>query len=328
MNTSVANVVSIDDFRPTPVLVNFAEASTPRSEIALRLKAEADTQVEKLVAGGSNKAGKLRTLADSRSDTFALNPYLIKVKPGFNNRDMTNPENIAHIEGLAISIAHQGVKKALVVAMEGNDVFLVDGECRLLATLRAIEVHGAEIASIPAITDGRFADDESRVADQIVLNGGKAFTPMEQGKVFVKLIQFGWSQARIGKTAGMSAVRVGQILDLMADSNDGIKALISSGQIAASTAALVLKAADGDAAVAEQAMTEAVVVAKAAGKKRATAKHIKVAAGAPAKLSLKAELAGLFLAKTTTIEMLDKKHTTVTMLNSTWNKISDRLKLD
>jgi ParB-like chromosome segregation protein Spo0J len=326
MNASVANVISVD-FRTAPVVTDFAEASTPRSELARRLAAEALAQTGKLGQGG-NKAGKLRTLSEGRSDVFALNPYLIKVRPGFNNRIMNSPDNLAHIDSLAISIAEVGVKKPLVVAIEGDEVFLVDGECRLLGTLRAIEVYGAEIATIPAMTDGRFADEASRVADQIVLNGGKAFTPLEQGKVFVKLISFGWSHARIAKTAGLTPVRVGQILDLMADSNEGIRDMVAAGQISSTAAAQILKASDGDAVVAENVMTAAVTVAKAAGKTRATAKHVKAASGAPAKMTTKAELAALFLAKTTLIEVLDKRTVTVRMSAANWNRVSTLLNID
>jgi ParB-like chromosome segregation protein Spo0J len=326
MSISVANVISVD-FPSIPVVVDFTEASTPKSEIAQRLKVEAIEQSDRLL-GGDKKAGTMRMLASSRSDVFQINPYLIQVKKDWNSRIMNSPDNLAHIDSLAISIATEGVKRPLTVALEGNTVFLVDGECRLLATLRAIEVYGAEIKSIPAITDGRFASEASRVADQIVLNAGKPFSPLEQGAVFVKLIGFGWTPTQISKTVGMTPVRISQILDLMADSNDGMKAMIASGQIKATTTALALKVSDGDAVAAERVMTEAVRMAKADGKTRATAKHIKAAAGAPAKLSTKAELAALFLAKSTLIEVLDKKTVNVRMTAANWSRVSFLLNID
>ena len=207
----VSNVIPVD-FRTAPVLTDFAVASTPKGEIALRLAAEARDQSGKLAAATDKKAGTLR------------------------------------------------------------------------------------LHSTPA----------DHVLRQLLT--GKALSVLEQGNAFVKLTNFGWTPAQIAAKSGLGAVRVTQILDLVAHANDAIKALVSSGRISASTAAAALREAGNDAAVAEAALTKAVKVAALAGKSKATAKHT-------GKLSAKASVQKWF--STATI-VTDKKLTTVTVSNADW----------
>ena len=60
----------------------------------------------------------LASLSQGRSDLFNVDPRQLHIKQGWNNRDLTDPSNIEHIDMLARSIAEIGVKKALVVYWE------------------------------------------------------------------------------------------------------------------------------------------------------------------------------------------------------------------
>lgn len=311
-STFACNVIPVD-FRTSPVVVDFAVASAPKSEIAVRLKAEALAQTGKL-GSGDKKAGTLRILSAARTDLFNLNPYLIGIKPDWNCRELADPANLDHIDSLARSISKIGVQEALTVVLEGDKVFVTDGHCRLLATFRAIEVYGAEIRSIPLRAETRGSSPADHVLRQLL--SGKQKSVLEQGKAFVKLINFGWTPTEIAAKAGnVGAVRVSQILDLMAHANAAIKAMVANGSISASTAAQALRDANNDAEVAEEALTKALKVAVAAGKTRATAKHVNVASG---RVSKTKELATIFSAAEVVTE---KKLTTVSLPSDDWARV-------
>lgn len=312
MNAVAANVITVD-FGSAPVLSDFATASVPKCDFAQRLAAEASVATSNVVNSTDKKAGKLRIMSTDRADLFNLNPYLIKIKAGWNSRVIDDPENIRHIDTLARSIAKRNVQVPLTVALEGNDVFVTDGHCRLLATFRAIEVYGAEIKSVPCRAESRFASEADRVLSQIVRNSGKPLTVLEQGAVFVKLIGFGWSVSQIAENIGLGPTRVSQILDLVADASDNIKTLIGEGRVSATVAAQALRDADGDAQVAERTIQSGLVIARASGKARATLKHL---AGLSKKPSVKAELFKLVTMKNV---VRGKKETIVP--NEVWNRL-------
>lgn len=320
MSVSVAtNVIPVDFGKSAPVLTSFAEASRPKGEIAVRLAAEASQQLDKLTT--DKRAGLLKTLATLRGDRFSLNPYLISIKDGWNSRVANDPANIEHIDNLAQSIAREGVLVPLTVFTENGKVFVTDGHCRLLATFRAIEVYDAEIKSVQVVTDTSTSEAERLINNQIVRNGAKPLTVLEQGSVFARLVKFGWSSAQIAEKTlpKISAVRVSQILDLMANANDGIKVLVASGRISASQAAQTLRDTGGDADAAEKLLNSAVNVAAAAGKTRATAKH--VSNEGVIKVSTKLAVRAILSAKTTKVETIGKT-TTVTLPATQWAEVA------
>ena len=316
---TVATVIPVD-FRP--VLVDFAAASTPRSEIAQRLAAEASEQSAKL-AKGDKKAGTLRLLSAGRGDLFNLNPYLIAIKEGWNSREAGSQDNLDHVDSLARSIAEIGVQQPLTVVLEGEKAFVTDGHCRLLATFRAIEVYGAEIKSVPVRAESRFTSPADHVLRQLLT--GKALTVVEQGNAFVKLTNFGWTTGQIAAKAGISEVRVTQILDLMAGSSEALKAMVVSGKVAANTVAQALREAGGDVTLAETVLKDAVAVAKKAGKTRATPKHVREAQGTT-KTPLKVVLRNIFAAQTTHVDT-SGEDVTITLSAADWANMAELLKI-
>src|SRR5580698_1123332 len=81
----------------------------------------------------------LKTLEGvKRTDAYQIDPRILKVKAGFNPRDLTSQENKEHIEELAISIAAVGVKQPLIISNEEDGIYVVNGHCRLAATMLAI----------------------------------------------------------------------------------------------------------------------------------------------------------------------------------------------
>ncbi len=212
----------------------------------------------------------LKSLAESRSALFNFDPRKLVVREGWNARDLQAPENRAHVEELALSIDEMGVREPLTVVLEGEEVVVKNGHCRLAATLLAIS-RGAEIATVPCIAEPRGSNEADHVLSQIVRNGGKPLTPLEQGLVYKRLIGFGWTTADIAKKIGKTASHVSQALQ-MQEAPAEARAMVASGQVSATLAAKVIREAGPSEGVAK--LKKAVDSAKAKGKVKATAKHV------------------------------------------------------
>jgi ParB-like chromosome segregation protein Spo0J len=312
-----SNVIPVD-FRVAPVLMNYADASTPRSDIAKRLKAEAVEQVAEATAKAlkDSRAPWLRLLG-GRGEVPAVNPYNIVIADGWNSRQINDPRNIARIDELAQSIKKIGLQKPLTVRLEGpgkRTVVVKDGFCRLMAVYRAIEVYGCEIKSVEVHTVGRFTNEADDVCLQLLT--GEPLSVLEQGNAFVKLVAHKWTAEQIAERVGtIKAARVTQILAFMEHANEAIKAMIVNGSIKATFAEQVLRDSGYDADVAEKVLTKALTVAVAAGKTKATAKHT-------GKVSAKKELATIF---STATVVADGKLRSVTVSDAQWDRVTKLL---
>lgn len=274
----------------TDVLVDFATASQPVSDRAKAIAAEAADMLAK-----DGKKG-VKGLAAGRQDMFRINPYLLSIKADWNSREMSDPANIAHIDNLARSIAEIGVKEPLTVYTEAGSLYVSNGHSRLLATFRAIEVYGAEVRTVPVKTEDKYASEADRILTQIISNSGKPLTPFEQGKVFKKLIGLGWSEKDIATKATLSVTRVVQLLELQA-APEAVKEMVRNGQVSATLAWQTVKAAEGDDRKVVQDLTTALETAQAAGKTKATAKHLSATPRVPVKKTLKEMIAAATVEK-------------------------------
>jgi ParB-like chromosome segregation protein Spo0J len=227
-----------------------------------------------IMARAAERSGGIKTLAEGRSDEFRVNPFLIKVQDGFNVRDFETQDVADHVDALAISIASVGVKRALKVRNKGGDLVLVDGECRLRATVRAIEVYGADIRTIPVKLADRSESDADATLGILVENSGLEVTPLGKAEVVKRLMNYGWSKSDIAEKSGMSKTRLGQLLDIAGLSPD-MKRLISADVISATTAVQTVKANGGDTEKAvDQIKAASGMKMAASGKARVTAKGL------------------------------------------------------
>lgn len=212
----------------------------------------------------------LASLSQGRSDLFRVNPRDLNIKSGWNQRDLTDPTNVEHIDTLAKSIAEVGVKSPLVVYWEDGKAYVSDGHCRLMAAIRAIEVYKADIKSVPVISDDRYSNEADRIFGQIVHNQGKPFSQLEQSKVFKKLVDLGWNQSEIAKRSGISIGRVSQILELLT-MPQGVKNLVTNGSVSATLAMQTVKSVGTEA---EQKLKAGLEAAKAEGKTKVKPVHM------------------------------------------------------
>jgi ParB/RepB/Spo0J family partition protein len=237
-----------------------------------------------------SKTTGLASISEGRSDIHRINPKLINVRPNWNSRDFKDPANIEHIEMLARSIAEVGVKEPLTVNWEDGKAWLEDGECRLRATLYAIEFLNADVKTIPCKVGDRYANEADRLFSQRLRNSGKPFSVLEDAKLFKRLLDLGWKQDDIAKKAGISAARVSQILDYNT-MPEGIKVMVQNGAVAPTTAMAVVKA---EGTKAEEQLKQGLEQASKEGKTKVTQAHVAAATGAAPKVNIKSAVKDAF----------------------------------
>lgn len=213
---------------------------------------------------------RLKDLAEGTKDLFMLDPRIIQKKPGWNVR-LAGPDLDAHIRQLADSIKEIGVQEPVTVYLEGETPYLTNGHCRLDAVMLAIG-EGAEIKSIPARSEERYANDADRVLSMLTRNSGKPLSTIEQAEVVKRLLAFGWSESEVAKKTGISITHVSNMIRLLSAPQE-VRTLVQEGKVSATLANDALKE-NGDAA--GEVLTKAVETAQQAGKKRATKKHVVV----------------------------------------------------
>jgi ParB-like chromosome segregation protein Spo0J len=184
---------------------------------------------------------------------------------------MEDPETVAHVEWLAGSIAFEGVKKPLEVFSEGEDVFVADGHCRLAGAMLAI-ARGADILAVPCVPEAKATNDVDRKLNQILSNSGKHLSPLEAGVNIKYAIDKGWSVEAVARKLGKSTSYVYGALEFQSAPAE-VHAAVKAGEISATEAAKVVKTEKANAPAVIKAAVE---VAKAAGKTKATAKHLPV----------------------------------------------------
>ena len=263
------------------IVFDFATASTPKSELATRLKSAA-----KIL--GEGQSGGLKSVSEGRKEEFSVSPYTLTIKEGWNSRDPNNPENAAHIDWLARSIAEEGVREALCVNFESGKIVVTDGHCRLLATFRAIEVYGAEIATVPVKTEPKSSSEADRLLSQILRNSGKRLEPIEYASVIARLEKFGWSHEKIGMKCAISLATVRFYLDMNSAPQE-VKQMVVEGSVSSTLATRVVQSSSSDEQ-ATKTLRGAVDAAKAEGKTKATPRHL---SPKPPKPNVKREVAAI-----------------------------------
>ncbi len=212
----------------------------------------------------------IAAIAEGRTDLFRMDPRKIVIRHGWNSRDFDLPENQEHVEQLAASIREVGVREPLAGYLDDGEFVLTNGESRLRAVLSLI-ADGVEIKSVPVQPEPRHASEADHLASQIIRNSGKPFTPIENAKVFARLMDFGWSAKDIAAKTGITPERVAQIAKLNSVT-EAVRKHIQKGEITSSLVQRIQQKAKSAAEVEEQVVA-AIQAAQAEGKSKATPKH-------------------------------------------------------
>lgn len=247
--------------------------------------APASEHAQRLAESASAKASTAKfakALSDGKSDMFKLNPFLIRVVPGFNSRDFSLPENDEHVDDLARSIAANGLKKPLEVRFaEDGQPDLVDGECRLRAIIRAINLYGVtELESVPVTLAPKGQNDAELLASQFTSNSGKRFNELEAAQGIRRLLAFDWTEKRIAERTGLSPAKIARLIRVL-EMPEEIVGMVREGQVAV-TQALETIREESTSERAVAALRSGAERATEAGAKKVTARHMPRSAAASA----------------------------------------------
>jgi len=167
--------------------------------------------------------------------TYKIDPYEVIIEPGWNNR-----RDFTHVPELALSITELGVLQPLTVKILSDEtIVLIDGECRLQATLLANK-NGAEIKWIPAFIQNKNITQAESLFNALAMNQGTPLKPIELAGAYRRFIAWKWSQADIAKRMGKSQGHVSSTLALLAASPELAHAM-QEGSIGATEATVIIK---------------------------------------------------------------------------------------
>lgn len=265
--------------------------------------------------------GGISDLAQKKGDILHINPRDLHVKADWNLRNMADPTNEVAIDRTAKMIVANGVTKMppLLAYWEDGKAWIEDGHIRLSGALRAIEVYGHQVPTVPVVVSPFNGSEQDRVLSQITRNAGKPFSPIEQAAVFKRLTDIGMTREDLETRTGFSRVYVNDLLKLN-ELPAAAKKKIAAGEVSATLATQTLKASGGDGKKAAKALDEAVKTAKAKGKTKATAKDV-VAAKKP---NLKKELKTIFNTDPIKHTVADGIHT-ISFSGKSWARIEQLL---
>lgn len=264
---------------PPPVVTDLAMLHAQPSPLADRLIAEAHQLLRALAerAGDIVASQALDHLATERCDDwFLLNPYLLTVPPGRHSRDWSDLTNQRHVAELAGSIARHGVQHPLLVRWDhpARTAWVVDGECRLLASLRAILVHAAPLVTVPVQVTDAATPIEALVLAHSSDYQAKPRSGLETAGLYHRLHAHGYSLRQIAERCGQSTVYVSELLAVYRAPVE-LHALIRQGWISLSFARRVLRQEHYDHAAALVTLNHAVTLAGQRGERHASGKHLR-----------------------------------------------------
>ncbi len=220
-----------------------------------------------------NVKAAMKSAGAVSSDLWKVPLAQLRLIDGFNVR--SGSEHKEHVAGLVDSILANGfyASKPLsgYVALEGAKqiIYITDGHCRFEAAQEAIK-RGAEITVLPVVVSPKGTSIEDLTVGLVTNNSGKPLTPFEVGMVCKRLIGFGMEEKEVARRLILSAQRVADLLALVG-APAAVRKLVTDGVVSATQAISTIKR-EGDEAPAKLAAGAA--KAKAAGKPKATAKHI------------------------------------------------------
>jgi ParB-like chromosome segregation protein Spo0J len=198
-------------------------------------------------SGETNVQFRDHPAVQGKRDFYPVDPRKLKVDDAYNVRDMQAKETRDHIAWLKASIIAGGVHTPLEVRLDGKNIFVVAGHCRLAAVLEAIE-EGNPIATVPCIPEAKGTDEIDRTVNLVISNSGKPLSPLEVAKVVKRLQGYGWEPKQIAERLGWKSTNtVKQHLDMLA-LPEGVKKHVREGNVSATTARHLAKGVDPDEA--------------------------------------------------------------------------------
>lgn len=200
---------------------------------------------------------------------------LLYIQPGFNVREEDDPSYAEHIDNLERLIEANGYDRTkafegYIAKIDGEDrVVVTDGHSRYRAISR-LRARDFKIETVPLITKSRGTSMEDLTFGLANSNSGRRLTPYELGTLCKRLVGFGVESEVIQKRLNITGTYLDDLLFLHS-APKAVRDMVRTGKVAAGVAISTCRK-HGDKAV--EMLREAVQVAAASGKKKATAKHL------------------------------------------------------
>jgi len=212
-------------------------------------------------------APSLKALAESKADgiqkatTFKVDPHAVHEEPGFNLR-IEGPELDAYVDQIEAAMRAGAYVPAIDLAVIDGRMILRDGHCRTKAA-RRIEGYLLEARQIRG-------NECDAVFHMLGSDQRKSFSPVEVARGYMRLVNMGQDVAAIAARLGLHRSTVENALAL-ADAPLAVQGMVAAGEVSATTA---VKTVRKHGTQATEKLAEAVKTAKAAGKAKATPKHV------------------------------------------------------
>lgn len=216
-----------------------------------------------------------------KQDAYPFDPRKLKVKPGYNVRDLDSPDERPALDELKASIKERGVEEPLKVQVEGDDVFIIRGHRRHRAAMELID-EGHPVSNVLVFQVPRGMNDADLNLDIIAGNDNrKDLTQLQIAEVIARQsVVYKWDIDRIAKGIGKTNATVANALKV-SELPENIKDQIRKGIISATEAVKEVKEtrdAKTDPAFAAQLIQDAADEQKRLGKKhKATPKALTAA---------------------------------------------------
>lgn len=214
----------------------------------------------------------IRDLAVSRGATIHyFHRSKLHIKPGFNIRDMSAPDNIDHVENLADQIEARGFEGNIDIFMDGDLPTIWRGHCRM-AAIDLLISRGKwddDANLVPALVKPTDVGFLEMIAEQSRNGGSKALSQRENSANLLRIMgMVGQSVDRTAKLVGKSISWVSQQLAFNEAATPEVHQAIEAGKISPTQAAAILRK-EGSKKGAET-INRVVATATAKGKKKAT----------------------------------------------------------
>lgn len=213
----------------------------------------------------------LKQLAESKAEGiqkatyFKVHPDTVEFEEGFNLRE-EGPELDAHLESLYQAMKAGAYIPPIDVSVVDGRIVARDGHCRTRVAKRLI-AEGVEYMLEARQLRGNDADC---VLHMLGSDKGKKFSPLEQGRGFLRLVRYGFSIQKIADNLGLHRTTVDAGITL-AEAPVDVQRLIADGTVSVQVALDAIKAHGSKAAEHLQKVVEKV---QATGQKKVTAKHV------------------------------------------------------
>ena len=194
----------------------------------------------------------------------------LTIEPGFNIRDVSDPENVAHVAWLAGEIKEKGFTSIIKVMKAGPKTIVTRGHCRTAAIdllIKRGEWNEAE-QKIPTLSEAKGTSPFDLLAIQHSGDDTKPITIAEAVANVKRMMTFGKSEADVAKAIGRSATYVRDMLTL-AGAPQSVQAAVEAGEISKTEATKIIR--EKGPLLSGEAVDTMIKTARAKGKTKATA---------------------------------------------------------